>query len=63
MSYLGALSSSRAKLWSRRLTSQDADLLDDSLVDESGMLLSTTEHVAHVFHWHFLKEFAEKYIN
>ena len=25
---------------------------DDSLIDEGGLLLGTTEHVDHIFHWH-----------
>ena len=61
MSWRGALSSSRAKL---RTGDEWAGgyLLDDSLIDESGVLLGTTEHVAHVFHWHFLRSLQKNII-
>ena len=28
------------------------DLLNDALIDEGRLLLGTTEHVDHIFHWH-----------
>ena len=33
-------------------TKEAVDLLNDALIDEGRLLLGTTEHVDHIFHWH-----------
>lgn len=51
---LGEPSSSLGKLYSIVIIRvKDGHVLDNSFIDKGGLLLGTTEHVDHIFHWHF----------